>query len=362
MAADCLPKAGGQLTQTPWPQTRLDFQRAWAITEGAGVKVAVIDTGMDRQQPQMARIKVAGGLDVLAGFRPGDTSDCDGHGTAVTGIIAAPQLGTVPFVGVAPGATIVPIKQSNTSNDNLGRRSGIARGIRYALQAGARVINISVTVPSPGADLDAAVAAAARANVVIVAAAGNDGSGVNATAYPAAYSLKYDNVIAVSATDSSDAVPQFSESGHYVTLCAPGVGVLAPARQSGYTKLDGTSFAAPFVTGTVALMLSAHPAMSAAAVRDRLEATADPPPVAVPDPKYGYGVVNPYLAVTSVRDDTLAAPVTRVGKPLPAPVVARPEDRRLQHIALASALCLLALALLAAAGTAVLRRPQRSAQ
>jgi membrane-anchored mycosin MYCP len=340
---NCLPKAGGALTAIPWPQTRLDFERAWSVTQGAGVRVAVIDSGLDRTQPQLALLHLADGYDVLPGFAKNDTRDCDGHGTAVAGIIAAPPVNGVPFVGVAPGVTIVPIKQTNSSGDNLASDRGIAAGIVYALQVKARVINISVTVNKPSAPIEAAVALAAKAKVVMVAAAGNDGNGVNATAYPAAYSRTYPNVIAVSAANSADQVPSFSERGNYVTLCAPGVAVVVPARQSGYTTMDGTSFAAPYVTGTVALMLAARPSMTAAEVRTRLEATADPPPATVPDPRYGYGMVNPYRAVTSVREDT-APPAPVSARALPARAVVAPPSRRLQRIALAAAAALLILA------------------
>jgi len=350
-------KVGGPLTGTPWAQTRLNFQRAWTVTTGKGVRVAVIDTGLDRRHAQLRGTHVAQGHNVIPGFPSTDVTDCSGtgHGTSVTAVIAAQQIEGAHFLGVAPDVTIVPIKQTNTASDKSSNAAGIALGIDAAIAAKARVVNISVTVSNPGDTLRPAVARAARANLVIVAAAGNDGQGQNLPAYPAAYSTEFPNVIAVSASDAKDAIGPFSETGRYVTVAAPGVGVVIPAPFLGYIKADGTSFAAPYVTGTVALVLGAHPQMTAAQVRNRIEATADRPPATVPDTKYGYGIVNPYLAVTAVRDDSLAAPTPKPAPPLPVRVTAPQADRHLAHVALAVAVVLLGLAALAIAGAAVLR-------
>jgi membrane-anchored mycosin MYCP len=352
----CEVKVGAALNATPWPQTRLDFERTWLVTDGAGVRVAVIDSGVDTRHPQLSRIHLADGIDVIDGFDPHDVRDCYGHGTAVTGIIAAPRVPGEPFVGVAPGVTIVPIKQTNTQGDKTGTAAGIARGIEAAIAARARVVNISVTVTSPTPALRAAVASAAAHDVVIVAAAGNDGQGNNFAAYPAAYSTQFGNVIAVSASDQSDGIGQFADAGSYVTVAAPGVADIVPAPIRGYRKDDGTSYAAPYVTGTVALVRAAHPELTAEQVRRRIEATADRPPQTVPDPRYGYGIVNPYLAVTAVRDDGAIAASPAPAAPLPAPAPVRPADRHLEHLALGAGVALLGLALLAAAGSVVLRR------
>lgn len=356
-------KPGGALSGTPWAQTRLNLQRVAQVSTGRGVVVAVIDTGLDKRHPQMLDAHVAPGRNVIGtGFSRTDTHDCSGsgHGTSVTSVIAAQHLEGVSFAGVAPDATIVPIKQTNTGGDKSGTAEGIAAGIEAAIAAKARVVNISVTASNPGTQLRAAVTAAARANLVIVAAAGNEGQGNNFPAYPAAYSTEFPNVIAVSASDVQDAIGTFADTGNYVTVAAPGVNVVVPAPIRGYTKVDGTSFAAPYVTGTVALVLAAHPSMTAAQVRNRIEATADRPPKSVPDRKYGWGIVNPYLAVTAIRDDATAVPIARKGAPLPALALASPADRHLAHVALASAVVLLGLSLLAAAAAAVLRGQRHS--
>ena len=116
---------------------------------------------------------------------------------------------------------------------------------------------------------------AAAADAVIVAAAGNDQATTNAPLYPAAYSGQFDNILAVSAVDTKDAPGNFSTSGHYVDIAAPGQGYQGLSGLTGFTKVTGTSFATPLVSGAAALVRAAHPDMSAAQVVRRLEATAD---------------------------------------------------------------------------------------
>jgi type VII secretion-associated serine protease mycosin len=358
-ASDCAIKPGvASGGVVPWAQTRLGFQRAWTLGRGAGVVVAVIDTGLDTVQPQMKGIRTQPGVNVVNAGRSGSTVDCDGHGTMVTSIIAAQPVAGEGFVGVAPEATIVPIKQTDNSDDRNGNADGIGRGIRAAIAKGARVVNISVSVQASSPLLEQAVREAAQRGVVLVAAAGNFAQNGNPPTYPAAYSTRYPNVIAVGATDAHDLVAPFSESGDYVDVVAPGVQVPTVSALTGYARNDGTSFAAPFVTGTVALMLAAHPALTPAAVRSRLQATADAPPANVPDPRYGFGVVNPYLAVTSVRDGTAPALSSSPARPIPAAAAPRPPDRHLQHLALGVTAGLLGLAVVVVTAAAVLRGPR----
>jgi membrane-anchored mycosin MYCP len=354
----CTFKPGGTVGAV-WPQRRLDFQQVWGITQGAGITVAVVDSGVNFGNPQMARIKHRAGVSVIPKFDR-QPRDCTGHGTGVAGIIAAAPLGNQTFLGVAPDVTIVPIKQTNTLDDHSGSSDGIAAGIRAALAAHAQVINISVVTYPPTPALRQAVEAARAKGTIIVAAAGNDGQQTTTVEYPAAYSTTFDNVIAVSGTDSNDAIADFSSAGGYVTVAAPGKDVPVPSSLSGYDLVQGTSFAAPYVTGTVALMLSAnllagHRPLTALQVRNRIEATADAPPADVPDRRYGYGIVNPYLAVTSVQDDAVAAPRTARPAPLPAPQAGARADHDLQHLALGLAFGLVGLAVLALIAAGILR-------
>jgi membrane-anchored mycosin MYCP len=359
---NCVPQAGSPLSSPPWAQKLLNFQRAWTITQGAGVRVAVIDTGLDRTQPQLAGIHVEGGRDVSGtGTGPTDTNDCNGHGSGVAGIIAAPPMSGVSFLGVAPGATIIPIRQ--TGADGKGDSETLATGIEYAIAMHAEVINVSITVPRSTPKLQQAIADAAAHHVIVVAAAGNDGAttGVSAASFPAAYSTSYDNVIAVAAIDSAGQIAPFSDQGSYVDVAAPGADVVMPARQSGYRKDSGTSFATPYVSGTVALLLAAHSGLTPVQVRARLEATADPPPVSVPSNTYGYGIIDPFLAVTAVRDDTAVLPSAARGAPLPPPVPVRAANQHRQHVALAAGLGLIGLAVLACLAVVAFGRPRSRA-
>lgn len=340
--------------QSTWPQRRLRFQRVWPITMGRHVVVAVIDSGLDAGNPQLRDAHIRRGINVTVDPPSHEVSDCVGHGSEVAAIIAAQQTPGSAFLGIAPQATLLPIKQSRDAHDELGAVF-LARALRAAADAGAQVANVSVTAPTATQGLVAAVRYARRKGMVIVASVGNDQGTGNQPLYPAALSTRFDNVIAVSASDAHDGVPPFPESGPYVDIAAPGLDFQVPAPGSGFVDVNGTSFAAPYVTGTVALMLSADPQLTPAQVRDRLEATADPPPVSVPSPLYGYGVVDPLLAVTAVRAGTGRPPSPSAGAPLPAPAAAPPVDHSTRHVALAVGAGLLGLAVVVLIGAAVLR-------
>lgn len=359
---ECKIGPGSSSLPDLWPQKRLDYERAWQVTRGAGVRVAVIDSGLNQFDPQLAGVHVLPGYDVIgAPFAANDTSDCYGHGTEVTSILAAQPSAKNNFAGIAPDATILPIKQTNTQGDKTGTAEGLARAIDRALAEHADVANISVTTPGDNPVLKAAVGRAARSGMIIVAAAGNDGEQANLPAYPAAYSTQFANVIAVSASDNTDQIPAFSETGRYVTVAAPGVNVPAIAGKIGYASATGTSFAAPYVTGTVALLKSAFPSMTAIAIHNRIIATADAPPATVPDRSYGYGIVNPYLAVTTLHDDVAPPPLTAAARVLPAARAVTPQNPHARNVALASAAVLLTLAVLALTSAAVLRGRRRPA-
>jgi type VII secretion-associated serine protease mycosin len=358
-------RPGGPAADSYYPLTRLGFEAIWPLTEGKSVRtgdpvtVAVIDSGLNLAQPQLHHVDRAPFIDAIK--RRKDVAaipDCVGHGTAVTGIIAAQPRGGSPLVGVAPQARILAIKQ--TGDDGTGSDAGLAYAIGAAADAGAEVINISGgTYDKNNAAVLAAVRSAAAADAVVVAAAGNDQATTNAPLYPAAYSGDFDNILAVSAVDTKDAPGNFSTSGHYVDIAAPGQGYQGLSGPSGFTKVTGTSFATPLVSGAAALVRAAHPDMTAAQVVRRLEATADPPPGAVPDQAVGYGVVNPYLAVTSVTDDGVRPSSTPSASALPARAAAKPEDRTLQHVAVGVSLVLFGLAVVAGLAALVLRGGRR---
>ncbi|MER7340018.1 type VII secretion-associated serine protease mycosin [Streptomyces sp. NPDC000075] len=327
-----------QIAERPWPLQRLTFDALWARTRGAGVRVAVIDSGVDRANPQLA-----GALDTAAGrdfLDPGGdgTHDTVGHGTKVAGLIAArPRPGT-GFVGLAPEATVIPIRQ------NDGRAPAdpavLARAVDHAVEQGAGVINISqdTTAPqSPDSELARAVGRAVT-RAVVVASAGNGGrDGVRRRTYPAAFP----GVLAVAASDRNDERAAFSQPGDFVGVAAPGVDIVSTVPGSGQCVDDGTSFSAPYVAGVAALLRAAHPRWTVREVVWQIQNTAQRS-VNGRDDQVGWGVVDPVRALT--RDhETPTAPVPDAGPP-PAPApqavplrrtgTARERDERIAAYAL----------------------------
>ncbi|MEV6495107.1 type VII secretion-associated serine protease mycosin [Actinoplanes sp. NPDC051633] len=317
------PPAPGQVFRdVPFEQKLYDLSRIAPLSTGAGVRVAVIDSGVDAGHPQL-RGRVDRGRDLLHN-NPDARQDCVGHGTAVASIIAARQVERVAFQGLAPGATIVPVRI--TEKEEIGGQevgddgtpAEFAEAIRWAASktgGNARVINLSVVMTKDNAEVRRAVAQAVAGGVVVVAAAGNNGdeSKGNPVPYPAAYS----GVIGVGAVGPDGTRASFSQHGQYVDLVAAGLDVTAAAPVRGHTTVQGTSFAAPFVSATAALILQRLPTLTPAQVQRRLIVTADPAPGGRRSDEYGFGLLNPYRALT----ETLP-----VGNPSPAPTVLHTED------------------------------------
>jgi type VII secretion-associated serine protease mycosin len=288
---------------------------------GEGVTVAVVDSGVDAAHPQLAGV-VSRQVDLTGtGAR-----DCVGHGTAVAGIIAGRDLTSrgVPVVGVAPAARILSIKQTEGQTGDVAR---LAQGIRQAADLGADVINVSVQAHDHPA-LKAAVAYAQAKDAVIVAAAGNvkQEDGAVTPAYPA----EYPGVVAVGSASPGGGKSEFSNGATRISVTAPGAGVTSAWTGGGYrTGLDGTSFAAPFVSGVAALIRARHPGLDHWGVKRMLEETAEGGGAA----GTGAGLVNPLLAVTSVLPPT----VRKSGKAVAPVVLARAPvpDERARGIAVA---------------------------
>ncbi|GIJ24727.1 type VII secretion-associated serine protease mycosin [Micromonospora lutea] len=352
-------------TETPWHQRWLAPQRVWPFSTGAGVRVAVVDSGTDSSHPQLTD-RVTTGFDALRGT-PGGDVDCVSHGTAVASIIAARRQDGVGFHGLAPDVTIVPIRVSErNANDGPGAGGDtvtgavFAQAIRRAVDDGADVINLSVTLYYPDQDVEQAVRYAVEKDVVLVAAAGNqhqDGARPDPVPYPAAY----DGVIGVGAIDQYGARIRQSQIGPYVDISAPGGAVVAATRLVGHNTYDGTSFAAPMVSATAALIRAAEPNLSARAVAKRILATADP---ARGDAARGYGsgVVNPYRAVTErLANGTPVAQPPLPDRPYDAAAQARAERWALfGRLALWIGLALAAVAVAVAALAALLPRGRRT--
>ncbi|MET7875878.1 type VII secretion-associated serine protease mycosin [Micromonospora profundi] len=302
---------------TPWPQQRYDPARLTPLTTGAGVTVAVVDSGVDRVHPQLAG-RVRAGTDLLDPGGDGGR-DCAGHGTGVASIIAATPRSGIAFHGLAPGARILPVRVSEQQVVQ-GRESGrtvsadeFARAIRWAVDHDADVVNLSVVLYTDDPQVRAAVQYALDRDVVLVAAAGNLHDSGNPRPFPAAY----DGVLGVGAIAVDGARAAFSQIGAYVDLVAPGSDVLVAAPGQGHQRVEGTSYAVPFVAATAALLRSYRPELTAAQVAQRIVATADPAPGAGHGGGYGAGVLNPYRAVTE----------TGGGATAPRPVAALADDR-----------------------------------
>lgn len=293
---DCNPKGDAPNDKTLWQQQRLQFKRAWPFSMGQGIKVAVVDTGVGTQNPQLrADSIVTGGKDLVHDNEhdPPYEVDCDGHGTFVAGIIAARATSGTHFVGVAPRSQILAVRYAAEKEAPIAK---LAKGIRWAVDHGARVINVSSVATTPYSKLREAVEYAKQRDVVVVAAAGNDGATDNPVTYPAAFP----SVIAVGAIDKSGALVSSSDTAVQASVVAPGKGIVSTLPKTGHAAGGGTSFAAPFVSGTAALIRAAYPDLSATQVRHRIEVTADHVGGDLPDPEYGWGVVDPYAAVTTI--------------------------------------------------------------
>jgi len=273
-----------------WGVDRIDADLAWETSRGLGVKVAIIDTGIDKDHADLID-NLRGGVNFVSKSpaKPADPNkwdDDNGHGTHVAGIVAAAD-NEIGVIGTAPEAYLWAVKVLNRNGS--GYTSDVIDGITWAMNNGMQVINMSLGSASDTQAMHDAVDAAYAAGVIIVAAAGNSGDGsgsTNEVIYPA----KYSSVIAVAATVSDDTTPTWSSEGEEVEIAAPGVNIRSTWNDGLYNTISGTSMASPHVAGTVALMLGAG--VLPAEVRAVLQTTADDLGDAGYDNFYGYGLVD----------------------------------------------------------------------
>jgi membrane-anchored mycosin MYCP len=327
-------------------EAMLDYQAAWRFSRGAGQRVAVIDTGVN-PHPRLPRLEAGG--DYVS--NTDGLQDCDSHGTLVAGIIAATPVPTDGFAGVAPDATLISIRQnsgvfglagyggtSQTSDPNAvspgyGNTQTLAWAVTRAVDLGATVINLSEVACAPvgsgldDAELGRAVRFAFERNVVVVAAAGNFSEqglcsaqnkmpdpnqplsegwqSVRTIASPAWFD---DYVLTVGAVTTSAVTADFSLHGPWLGVAAPGERVTsldangpglinAVLSQQGLVPINGTSFAAPYVSGLVALIRSRYPELTASQVIDLVKRTARTPGNG-PNESTGYGIIDPLAALT----------------------------------------------------------------
>jgi subtilisin family serine protease len=270
---------------------------AWSVTRGGGGPiVAVIDSGIDLDHPDLIANLVSG-WDFVNNDASAD--DDQGHGTHVAGIIGAVGNNGIAVAGVNWTARLMPVKVLNANG--AGDQATVALGIRWAVDNGARVINLSLgaSIPAGGSlpALESAVAYAISKGCVVAAASGN----VSATLpkgtvmYPAAYP----GVIGVGAVDRNNAIADFSNTGAFLDVVAPGASILSTYRGGGVTFMSGTSMATPHVAGLAGLILAARPSLSGDQVRAALINTATDLGPAGWDQQYGYGIINAYRALAT---------------------------------------------------------------
>lgn len=373
----------GPPRDVPLPQRILDLPAAWEFSRGAGQKVAVIDTGVNRH-PRLPALQPGG--DFVS--NSDGTVDCDGHGTLVAGLIAARPSPDDAFSGVAPDAEILAIRQlslayeakDRTRSDVPGKIASagygnvltLAAAVMRAVDMGATVINISEVACSPvGTDsadaaLGAAVKAAYERNVVVVAAAGNiqqggscgvqnEGAGWGAVQTAVSPAWFAPHVLAVASVEADGTPSPFSIHGPWVGVAAPGRNIVSLDSKPGGTGLvdsvqtsegvgaiDGTSFSSAYVSGLAALVRARFPELSAQQVIDRITRTAQQPGSGRDD-RIGYGLIDPLAALTAQLPERPVNAGVDVARPIPPPPPPPYVDATPRRVATIGTIALLAL-------------------
>lgn len=288
-----------------WALDAMHTQEAWRTTKGAGITVAVLDTGVEADHPDLVG-NVLPGKDMIGfGAKDGDRAWAR-HGTAMAGIIAGHGHGAGDadgVMGIAPEAKILPVRVILEDGDPARARArstrgnALAEGIRWAADHGAEVINLSLGDDSASAHPepaeDEAVQYALKKGSVVVASAGNGGEKGDHISYPAAYP----GVIAATAVDRYGTRASFSTRRWYATVSAPGVDVVIADPDHKYYEGWGTSAASAFVSGAAALIKAAHPDLTPAQIKELLEDTARNAPSGGRDDSRGYGFIDPAAAL-----------------------------------------------------------------
>jgi Subtilase family len=330
-----------------WWLPSLHVPQAWQKSEGSGITVAILGTGVDASYPGLAGSVITGPDYTGSGRTPGNPY-WGMEGTAVAGVIASHQRGS-GLAGVAPAAKILSVRVTLEFNDplaadqTLSRRlpQAIANGIRYAADHGARIIDLPLDPGTLGLTSKgdpaaaggdpaerAAVGYALSKGVVLVAPAGDDGQAPGLVNHPASYS----GVLAVGAIDRTGQLASFSSRKSYPSLTAPGVGLMTAAPPDGYGTISSTTAASGIVAGVAALVLSRFPHLTVAQVtRALIEST-----VAAPAPAAGLPALPAqslagagYGTVDAIRAVDMAAIITAASQPhQPAPVAASHKPAR----------------------------------
>lgn len=335
---ECEPGQHVLVPETPPAFAILRADRLAAMGTGAGVLIAVVDSGIDTTNPHL-RDAVVGGVD-LVGDGVGPFADPNGHGTVVAGIIGARPVAGSGLVGLAPQAALLSVRVYRAADEQsleagYGPTTGrIAAGIRYAADQGATIINVSLSSDLPDPALDAAVGYALSRGSLVVASAGNretaEAGATDSPRYPAASA----GALAVTAAGLDGAVTPASIHGPHVDVAAPGQDVLsaAPGGTDCYYAVDGpsTSYATAYASAAAALVAQMHPQDGPAGWEYRLMATAIRPDLDRRDDVNGWGLIDPLTAMQLLPDSTTRGPQspfadTPGGPVRPEPVTVSPD-------------------------------------
>lgn len=288
--ADVLPLAG----EANWGMSKFDVARLRAVTDGSGVIVGVIDTGIDANHPDL-KANVLAARD-FTGSGSG-SHDRNGHGTHCSGTIGAVN----PSIGVAPGCKLVHGK--GLSDGGSGGGSGIAAAMRWCVEQGATILSMSLGSSGRDPQIDAAGAELTAKGIWIVCAAGNSGGGTPNVDFPG----RLPWAISVAALDSNLKVASFSSAGAKIETSGAGVGIWSTRTGGGYQQMSGTSMATPFVAGVLALYRSAlvkasKPIPTTAEIQAMLK--SDSMDVHSPgvDNRTGPGAISPLLLANNLVD------------------------------------------------------------
>ncbi len=284
-----------------WALTKIQAPQAWGLlpVDQHEVVVAVIDTGIDIDHPDLVNRIASGGYNFF--MKNQDVSDVSGHGTAVAGLIAAETNNTVGIAGISGQAPVKILPLRITDSQGASNRSDVIQAIDYAIAQKVDIINFSMGSNSYSEIENQSIQKAIQSGICVVASAGNDGT---LTCY---YPASYDGVLSVGSLGSNQRHWLFSNHNDKVDLSAPGSSVYCCNWDGTYVNRSGTSFAAPMVAGVAALLKTADSSLSPARLEAILTSSATDYGVAGKDPYYGYGVVNAYSAMKQV----LASPLKK---------------------------------------------------
>ncbi|SDO64424.1 type VII secretion-associated serine protease mycosin [Actinacidiphila guanduensis] len=359
------PAAADPARSLDWALGALHAQQAWQVTKGAGITVAVLDTGVDGTHPDLTGQVLPGKDEVGFGAKRGDSAWAR-HGTGMAAIIAGHGHGPGDedgVLGIAPQSRILPVRVILEDKDPLRQKARSSRGdalpagIRWAVDHGADVINLSLgddsATAAPVAAEDDAIQYALDKGVVVVASAGNGGDAADRSSYPAAYP----GVIAVAAVDRHGEHASFSTHRWYASVAAPGVEVVIADPDRTYYNGWGTSAASAYASGAAALVRSANPRLSPAQVKQVLEDTTQDKPKGGRNDDVGTGMIDPAAAVAAARK-LKPAPVRPVPAayahtyfpPGPAPEAAAEDGSRLLGDGVATAFAATGAVLVALSG------------